>query len=173
MLRRSPLVLAAALVLAACGGSDAGGGGDAARSTDRAFAAAMVPHHESAVEMAEIALRRAQSPRVKQLAQDIVRSQREEIATLRAQDADLAAQGVQPGSLGLSEHDAGMHGSHGSLETAEPFDAAFVEQMLPHHEGAVQMARIELERGADPELKQLAQEIIEEQEREIELMRSL
>ena len=169
------LLTAAAVGLTACGGSGGASatGGAAAGGVDRAFVAAMVPHHESAVEMAEIARRRAQSPAVERLAADIVRSQREEIAILQREDAQLAARAVEPGSLGLSEHETGMHGGHGSLETARPFDAAFVEQMIPHHEGAVRMARIELERGGDPELQALAREIIEEQEREIEVMRSL
>ena len=49
-------------------------------------------------------------------------------------------------------------------------DAAFVRGMLPHHRGAVDMARTELKYGKDPELRKLAQDIIEAQEKEIKFM---
>ena len=46
-------------------------------------------------------------------------------------------------------------------------DRDFAQMMIPHHQGAIDMARIELESGKDPQLRQMAQKIIEDQEREI------
>ena len=168
------LVLVGALVVAGCGddhepshsNSSAAGGG-----IDRAFVADMVPHHESAVEMAKIAQDRGKSEFVKQLASDIIRTQTEEITTMRREDEGLDTTGVKVGSLGVPEHMKGMDGDVASLKTVDPFDPAFMEMMLTHHEGAIEMAKVELAKGKDPELKALAQDIIDAQEREITEMK--
>jgi uncharacterized protein (DUF305 family) len=160
------LALLTAVIVAGCGGDEesTAGGSVAGNSTDRAFVADMIPHHESAIEMAEIAQKRGESDFVKSLADDIVQSQSTEIETLRAEDSELADAGVDVGDLGM---DMSMEMDTAELETAEPFDPAFIEMMVPHHEDAVEMAKMELEEGEDPELKALAEEIITEQEREI------
>ena len=159
-------VIAGALVVGGCGDDEVAGNG-----TDRAFVAEMVPHHRGAVEMAEIAQQRGESPFVKALADDIVRSQTAEIAQLREQDAELADAGVRPGKLGGGDAMA-MGEDTSSLRTAEPFDRAFLQMMLPHHTGALAMAETELAKGEDPELRELAREIIAAQEREIRAMRA-
>ena len=166
-----------ALALAACGGSDdesgSSGSQTAATPVDRAFAQEMIPHHESAVEMAEIAQERGQSEFVKSLAEDIVSSQSAEIEQLTAAEKRLADEGVEVGELDMGmdmEMDMGMDIE--SLRTAEPFDEAFVTMMIPHHESAVVMAKAELADGGDEELQSLAEEIIAAQEREIEEMRA-
>ena len=170
----SALLVIGAMVVAGCGDDD--NSNESASSTagnpvDRAFIAGMVPHHESAVEMAKIAQRRGESTFVKQLADDIVRTQNEEINLMRREDKKLADAGIKQGSLGVPEHMTGMGGDISSLKTADPFDKAFINMMIPHHEGAVEMARAELARGGDPELLELAQQIIDAQEREISEMR--
>ena len=164
------LVAAAALAAAGCGDDDdsESGGGNGA---DRAFVAAMIPHHEGAVVMAKIAQRRGTSAFVKQLANDIVATQTAEISTLRREDEALDNAGVKKGSLGVPEHAMGMDDDPTELKTAKPLDKAFLEMMIPHHIGAIEMAKAELAKGQDPELKALAQDIVEAQEREIDQMR--
>ncbi len=168
------LVAAGMLTAAGCGNDDdsrASGESGAGNGTDRAFVAEMIPHHESAVEMAEIARQRGESEFVKQLAGDIVRTQTQEIATLRREDEALDSAGVEKGSLGVPEHATGMDDDPSELRTAKPFDKAFLEMMIPHHVGAIEMAKAEQAEGGDPELKALAQRIIDAQEREIDEMR--
>lgn len=169
-----PVLLAAvALAVTGCGdgNTSSGANGATGNPVDRAFVADMVSHHRSAVAMATIAQARGTSAFVKQLADDIVRTQNQEIGVMRGEDKTLAAAGIEKGSLGVAEHMMGMDSDVASLKTAEPFDKAFIAMMLPHHEGAVAMAKVELRNGKSPKLKTLAQDIITAQQREIAAMR--
>jgi uncharacterized protein (DUF305 family) len=167
------LAAVGALLIAGCG--DAGSSSNSSSAAtgnpvDRAFVAAMIPHHEAAVQMAQIARQRGTSAFVKTLAGNIVKTQNAEISTMRAADQRLKAAGVTKGSLGVAQHMMGMDHDPASLKTAKPFEAAFIRMMLPHHEGAVTMAKAEIAKGKDPELKQLAEAIITAQQREITQM---
>lgn len=167
------LAVAGALLGAGCGDSsdDSASQATGGNPVDRAFVADMIPHHESAVQMAQIAQRRGSSEFVKKLADDIVRTQNAEISTLRAADQRLKSAGVSAGSLGVPQHMMGMDDDPASLKTATPFDRAFIRMMIPHHEGAIVMAKAEMAKGSDSELKTLAGDIIKAQEREIGEMR--
>jgi predicted outer membrane protein len=79
------LAIAAPFVLAACGGDDDSSGNE----VDRAFVAGMIPHHQLAIEMAEVARERAQSQFVRDLADDIISAQASEIRAMRSADAEL------------------------------------------------------------------------------------
>ena len=136
--------------------------------TDAAFAAAMIPHHESAIVMAELARAQAQHPEVERLAEDIIETQSAEIEELEA-IIDRVGSG-DPSALGVPEEMSGMHVDIDALEQARPFDRAFIDEMVVHHEGAIQMAEAELVSGSDDEALALADEIIAAQSREIEQM---
>ncbi|MEV7557675.1 DUF305 domain-containing protein [Streptomyces sp. NPDC089795] len=191
----------AALVLAACGngngsGSDASAGhnGHAVTSpsasapasqaqgqhnaADAAFAKGMIPHHRQAVEMAGLAPSRAQSAEVKKLAEDVKKAQDPEIKTLSGW---LTSWGEQVPAEGEMDHSA--HGMGGMMSPQEmeklrsssgkAFDTAFMELMIKHHEGAVDMAKTEKAQGAFPDAKTMADAIITSQSAEIEQMNKL
>lgn len=167
------LAAGVALALAGCGDDEgsSSNSGVAGNGVDRAFVADMIPHHEGAIDMAELAQERGESTFVKQLADDIISSQREEIATMRREDEALEKAGIERGSLGMPEHMKGMDHDASELKDAKNFDRAFIEMMIPHHQGAVEMVKVELARGEDPELRELAQNISDAQQREIDAMR--
>ena len=174
--RKLPVLLAVgSLAIAGCGSDDDESGSSSSakgNGTDRAFVAAMIPHHESAVQMAEVAVQRGESDFVKKLANDIIRTQNEEISTMRREDEALDIAGVKAGKLSVPDHMMGMDGDAKELQTADPFDKAFIDMMIPHHEGAVTMAKEEIAKGGDPELKALAEDIVSAQEREIKEMKA-
>ena len=172
---------AVALALAACGedGAATQASKDDARpqppkvtgnGIDRAFVTEMVPHHQSAVDMAELAQRYGERPEIKQLSQEIIAAQNAEIEQLRGLDQRLAGAGVAKRSLGMTAHEMGTHMDPAALRRAEPFDRAFLDMMIPHHEGAIAMAQIQLERGRNRTVKRLAGRIVDAQTNEIALM---
>ncbi|MBL8578746.1 MAG: DUF305 domain-containing protein [Mesorhizobium sp.] len=81
----------------------------------------------------------------------------------------FAASELSPGSKAIEEANANMHAAM-SVEMTGDVDVDFVRSMIPHHQGAVEMAKIALEYGKDPEIRKLAQEIVRAQETEISFM---
>ncbi len=165
------LMLVASVAISACGSdSDSASQKAPGNGIDRAFVADMTPHHKSAVQMAKIATSRGESTFVTSLAGDITRTQNAEIEIMQGIASRLDAAGIKPKSLGIAEHEMGMTMDISELRTADPFDKAFIDMMVPHHQGAIRMARVELAKGADAKAKQLATAIIDAQTREIKAM---
>lgn len=166
------LVIGIALITITAGGEDSG---EDAKATDGAFIVEMIPHHESAIEMAEIAREQGEHPEVKALAAQIASTQAAEIGGLERIHQRIFGQPTskaEHGTLGLPAHEMGMHMDASELAGERPFDRAFIDMMVPHHQGAIRMARIELAAGENPELTKLAEAIIAAQAREIEQMNS-
>lgn len=138
---------------------------------DRAYLDGMIVHHMSAVDMAQVALTQAKTQYVQNLAQSIITSQKAEISRMKALVTRLRASAIKPVSLGLSEAEMGMGHDASHLAGADPFDIAFVDMMIPHHQGAITMSKVVLAKGASTAVRQLAKQITAAQAREIEEMR--
>ncbi len=181
MMRRTrlflPLIapLVVALLLGACG-AEGGHGGHGSGSGSKAeydqnFIDGMVPHHQAAIDMAKVAQQKAEHPELKRLADAIVADQDGEIARMKGwRKAWYGSDAIPPG---LGGHQmAGMDVDLKQLENAQPFDRAFIDAMIPHHQSAIEMAREARTKATHPEIKQLADEIIAAQQREIDQMRA-
>ncbi len=178
------IAIALVAVASGCGGDDDSGSEQPAKSgndADQAFLQAMVPHHESAVEMAQVVVEKGEHQDAQDLGRSIIKSQSEEIAQMgklhtEAFDSEIAPEEMAAEKLGLSMEEAGMHGGANSgakkVEEGPIVDKAFIDEMIPHHQGAILMARAEQEKGENAEIKALAAAIIAEQTKEIEQMNS-
>ena len=154
---------------------------------DVVFAQMMIPHHAQAVEMSDIILSKPDVPAdVAALAATIKAAQAPEIETMTGW-LDAWNQPTEPAD-GHSGHGKDGHGTDGhgmsgmvdeegldQLKAAPGVEASrlFLEQMIGHHEGAVDMAKQELSAGKHAGAIQLARDIITAQEAEIAEMKQL
>ncbi|WP_101790662.1 DUF305 domain-containing protein [Nonomuraea indica] len=149
---------------------------------DVMFAQMMIPHHQQAVEMAELAETRAKDPEVKELAAKIKAAQDPEIKTMRGwlKEWGKPVPTGMDGMEGMEGMDHGMPGMMSSedmkmLEEANgaTFDKRFVQMMIAHHNGAIEMAKTEQSNGVNPEATELAKTIETTQQAEIEQMQKV
>lgn len=192
---------ALALALAGCvtvntGGSNGPGGmpmgdlPDGVNQADAMFTMMMIPHHEQAIEMSELVLGRDDiDPEIVELAEQIIAAQDPEIALMEEwlDDWGLPSMG---GAMGGGH--GGGHGGDGgdggdgpggmmsdddleAIEDAEGDEAErlYLEGMIEHHEGAIDMAQDVLDDGESTDVAELAETIIETQQVEIDLMDDL
>ncbi|AFA71682.1 protein of unknown function DUF305 [Gordonia polyisoprenivorans VH2] len=183
---------AAALIVAGCSSSESSsptghsGHGTTATSSphnaahnqaDVMFNQMMIPHHEQAVEMADLVPSRTDNAQLRALATQIRNAQQPEIDQMTARLK----------SWGVAVDDGGDHGGHSmsgdmggmmsdaqmtSLENARgaQFDTLWLQGMIAHHQGAITMADAELAGGIDPESRSLATQIKNTQQAEIDQM---
>lgn len=204
---RTASALALAAILAGCGSGSTGSGAAAgapsstASASDQAvttsnagiqrfndadveFAQNMIPHHEQAITMADLALdpKAGASPAVVDLARQIKAAQAPEVATMTAW---LGLWG-RPTTTGMAGHDMDSmagHGAAGMMSTesmnrlrglnGRAFDQAWLQMMIEHHQGAITMSEAVRTAGANPAVATLAGQIITAQQGEIATMNGL
>lgn len=159
------LTLIAAALAAGCGDNsdDSSASGN---QTDAMFVSGMIPHHQSAIEMAELALDNSSRAEIRGLADNIIAAQTEEIAKLNELDKQLP----QPKSSMMEGSDmTTMQNLRNSSD--EEFDRAFLQAMIPHHESAVTMAEKVQRSGENADVAELADSIVKAQTLEIAEMK--
>ena len=140
--------------------------------SDKAFINAMVPHHQGAIEMARVALENAEHEEIQEVSRNIVSTQQSEIEELKSiKQEEFGTSNVSMEMSMEQMRDMGMMMDPQSLADENPFDEAFIDAMIPHHQSAIGMAGVANEKSKNPRIKELAQNITSAQKREIEQMR--
>jgi uncharacterized protein (DUF305 family)/uncharacterized cupredoxin-like copper-binding protein len=164
---------------------------------DLMFIDMMIPHHQGAIAMAKVALTEGEHQEIRDLARAIIKSQQSEIDQLQTwrdewypdvpempMDQVSQIMGQMPSMMATPN--AGMldmtsimehmgdpaAGAEALRSVTGPFDQAFIEMMVPHHQSAVAMAAVALGEARHPEITELAEAIIEDQQREIGQMQA-
>lgn len=146
-------------------------------ATDIMFAQMMTPHHQQAIDMSNLALRKSTNPDVLALARQIRDAQAPEITVMNDWLADAGANSA----MGNNADDMGM-GAGGILSADEmtalknateaAFDTLYLQGMIGHHEGAIQMAQSILN-SRNAAVKRLGQAIVKSQTAQIAHMKQL
>jgi uncharacterized protein (DUF305 family) len=193
------VLAAAALTLAACitidrsdsDGDDSSSSASKHNDADVEFAQNMIPHHAQAIVMSSMARKQAKDPELRRLAADIQAAQEPEIEQmsgwLKAWDEDVP-RGMD--GMGDGDHDMGDMGDmmdDGDMpgmmtgrqmmklgeSSGFTFDRMWLQMMIEHHEGAIEMAKTEQRDGLSIDAIELAESIESSQTAEIATMTSM
>jgi uncharacterized protein (DUF305 family) len=141
---------------------------------DLQFIDTMIVHHQGAIDMAQLVATRAQHEEIRQLAKSIISDQQREIAEMKALRSNwfgASPQAINMELPGMHEGMSGMDLARLDSLKGNDFDLEFIRQMVPHHEGAVTMAKELLAIEAHAELKTLTESIVRTQTTEVEQMK--
>jgi len=188
----------AAVVLAACSGPADSAGGQAAgpfpetpvitgepagyNADDVSFATNMIPHHEQAIELSKLVADRSTNPELTALAGQIASVQQPEINIMNVflvQWNENPEAGIYPGD-GHAGHGQTMQGmvddaTMARLESLKgvEFDRLWLESMISHHQGAIEMAKAEIANGKNVDAIAMATTMVKTQEAEIGQMKQM
>ena len=162
-MKRLSLILVGLLLVGCSSQSNSG-----YSSQDIMFAEMMIPHHQQAIEMSDLAINSSTNPEVLALAQEIKAAQSPEIEQMKSWGASsMAHMGHMMDGMLSDEEMSDLAAASGSS-----FDKLFLEGMIKHHEGAIEMAQMVTD-SKNSEVAALAKVIIEAQQREILTMNEL
>lgn len=154
--------------------------GPADADYDLRFIDGMILHHQGAVNMAKEVLNKSKRGEMKKLATDVIAAQNQEIKEMKQwrqawypkADSKSVAYAPQMGhQMAMTPQQMQGMMMMGNLGAADAqFDLRFINAMIPHHQGAIAMAKDALSKSKRPEIRKLAQDIIAAQQQEIEQM---
>jgi uncharacterized protein (DUF305 family) len=141
---------------------------------DVAFATNMIPHHQQAIELAGLVADRSTNPELIALSQRISAAQQPEVTTMNAflvqWSGGAAAPTEHSGHAGMAGMVDGPTMARLATLNGAEFDTLWLQSMIGHHQGAIEMAETELATGTNADAKKLAQDIVTAQRAEIEQM---
>jgi uncharacterized protein (DUF305 family) len=165
-------------------GTPAAGMDHMAMEFDQMYIDMMIPHHQSIIAMAQAALPRLQEERLREIANAVIETQGAEIAQLQEyrdtwygdpspmpmDDAMMTAMEQMMPGMGEMEAMGAMMDADALVAAfcaAENADLAFIDLTIPHHEMAIVASESALQQATHPETQEVAQQVIDAQEREI------
>ena len=140
---------------------------------DMNFASMMIQHHQGAIDMAKFEVKKGTDAKIKDMAQNILTKQTEEIGKLQE-----IIKNYKPSGMDMGKHDelnkemGAMKANMSGMQISGNTDKDFAMMMIPHHEGAIKMFKDELSHGMNTQLKQMAQKGIVDQTKEISEFKS-
>ena len=139
---------------------------------DLDFVQGMIPHHQGAIDMTKVVLQYGKDPEIRKLAEGVVKAQESEIFAMNQwlSKTDKASLPVSPDSAKANDHAMATMMKNMMVTYTGNADVDFVKGMIPHHQGAIEMAKVALQYVKDPTLLKLANDIVSAQEGEIGFM---
>ena len=168
-------VIVVALIASGCGNKKQ----TVSNKYDTAFVIAMTPLITNSIELAKISARLNQHKTVSGMTDAISSTRQGQLAVLKSAATEL---GIEPGkgdvaaaakTLGLPAAQPGYTGNPGELESAKPFDKAFLNAMILQNKASLKMAYAQAAQGSLDPLKQVSSEIVARETQELEAMKQL
>jgi uncharacterized protein (DUF305 family) len=141
---------------------------------DLRFIDAMVVHHQAAIDMSLPAESSALRAELKDFARKVVADQSREVELMKGwREQWYPGKPETPTIMGMPGMESSMRGMdprHMQGLKGDAYDRMYVNMMIPHHQGAIVMAEDALTKSQRPEIRKLAQSIIDAQSAEIDMM---
>jgi len=135
------------------------------------FVTMMIMHHQAAIDMAAAEISSGKQENVKSLASNIIKDQKLEIQTMQdwlEKNKDVKSTSGDNSMKLMQSMNSRMNPD---MKMSGDTDKDFISMMIMHHQGAIDMASVEIKNGTDPKIKKMAEEIIKKQKIEIEQMK--
>jgi uncharacterized protein (DUF305 family) len=136
-------------------------------ANDREFLEHMVPHHQEAIDTSRIVASRTQNAEIKKLAETIIAAQTKEVGEMKAWYKNWYGTDFPTNPDYMP-----MMGNYETMPIQD-LDNQYLSEMIGHHEGAIDTAKQIVNKAEHSEVKQLAQNVIDTQQGEIDMMRGM